>query len=85
MTGFWRLTRHFILRYTCGISRQRSIDMPITFDHAQTSIAQLVRHFHTNLALYRAPTYKEAQARQEFIDKMFVYLGWDVYNIVEGG
>ena len=54
--------------------------MPITFDQAQTSIAQLVKHFKTNLALYRAPHYKEAQARQEFIDKMFVYLGWDVYN-----
>jgi hypothetical protein len=54
--------------------------MPITFDHAQSSIAQLVKHFHTNLALFHAPTYKEAQARQEFIDRMFVYLGWDVYN-----
>jgi type I restriction-modification system DNA methylase subunit len=54
--------------------------MPITFDRAQTSIAQLAAHFKTNQALYHAPTYKEAQARQEFIDQMFVYLGWDVYN-----
>ena len=48
--------------------------MPITLDPAQTSINQLVKQFKTNLALYRAPTYKEASARQEFIDKMFVYL-----------
>jgi hypothetical protein len=54
--------------------------MPITFDLAQAAINQLVAHFKTNQALYHAPTYKEAQARQEFIDQMFVYLGWDVYN-----
>jgi type I restriction-modification system DNA methylase subunit len=54
--------------------------MSLTFNLAQTSINQLVKHFQTNLALFRAPTYKEAQARQEFIDRMFVYLGWDVYN-----
>ncbi|HZY44915.1 MAG TPA: type IV restriction endonuclease, partial [Anaerolineae bacterium] len=54
--------------------------MPITFSQARASIDQLVKHFKTNLNLYRAPTYKEASARQEFIDKMFVYLGWDVYN-----
>ena len=54
--------------------------MITTFDDGQTAIDQLVNHFKTNLSRYHAPTYKEAQARQEFIDRMFVCLGWDVYN-----
>jgi hypothetical protein len=31
---------------------------------------------------YRAPAYKEAHARQEFIDPFFVALGWDVHALV---
>lgn len=54
--------------------------MPLTFDQAQSAINQLVKHFQTNLNLYHAPTYKEARVRLEFIDEMFVNLGWDVYS-----
>ena len=55
--------------------------MPITLDSSKDEIARLVRHFATNLAQYRAPGYKEANARQEFIDPLFSALGWDVSNV----
>ena len=54
--------------------------MSITFEASQDEVASLVRHFKTNLASYRGPGYKEAQARQEFIDPLFAALGWDVHN-----
>ncbi len=43
-------------------------------------IARLVKQFHTNRAAYHAPDYKEAHARQELIDPLFIALGWDVHN-----
>ena len=54
--------------------------MPITFAESEEAAAALVKHFRTNLAYYRAPAYKEAEARQEFIDPLFIALGWDVHN-----
>ena len=43
-------------------------------------IARLVKQFRTNRAAYHAPEYKEAHARQELIDPLFIALGWDVHN-----
>jgi len=43
-------------------------------------VARLVKQFRTNRAAYHAPEYKEADARQELIDPLFVALGWDVHN-----
>ena len=43
-------------------------------------VARLVKQFHTNRAAYHAPEYKEADARQELIDPLFMALGWDVHN-----
>ncbi len=43
-------------------------------------IARLVKQFHTNRAAYHAPNYKEAHARQDLIDPLFIALGWDVHN-----
>jgi hypothetical protein len=43
-------------------------------------IAVLVKQFRTNLAAYHAPGYKEAHARQDLIDPLFIALGWDVHN-----
>ena len=54
--------------------------MPITFEKSLAEIASLVKQFKTNRAAYLAPTYKEAHARQELIDPLFVALGWDVRN-----
>jgi len=43
-------------------------------------VAKLVKQFRTNLAAYHASGYKEAHARQELIDPLFIALGWDVHN-----
>jgi len=50
------------------------------FEQAKDEIARLVKHFATNHEAYRAPAYKEAHARQEFMDPFFAALGWDVHN-----
>jgi len=54
--------------------------MPFSFEQSKDEIARLVKHFLANQATYRAPAYKEAHARQEFIDPLFVALNWDVAN-----
>lgn len=54
--------------------------MPYTFEQSKDDIARLVKHFAINREQYNASDYKEAQARQEFIDPMFAALGWDVSN-----
>ena len=43
-------------------------------------IHQLVAKFEENREAYRSGKYNEAQLRQEFIDKFFEALGWDIYN-----
>jgi hypothetical protein len=35
------------------------------------NVIKLVDRFHNDLDYYRAPTYNETQARQEFIDPLF--------------
>jgi type I restriction-modification system DNA methylase subunit len=54
--------------------------MTLTFAQAQDDIARLVKHFHTNRATYLSATYIERAARNEFIDPLFIALGWDVRN-----
>jgi type I restriction-modification system DNA methylase subunit len=43
-------------------------------------IHQLVDKFEENREAYRSGKYNEAQLRQEFLDKFFEALGWDIYN-----
>ena len=47
-----------------------------TFEHGKDAVAALARHFANNRALYHKANYKEAHARQEFIDPFFAALGW---------
>ena len=54
--------------------------MITTFAAGQDEIARRVKQFQTNLKAYHAPDYKEAHARQELIDWLFIALGWDVRN-----
>ncbi len=56
------------------------LPMSYTFEQSKDEIARLVKHFTTNRAGYLSPFYKEAHARQEFIDPLFVALNWDVHN-----
>jgi type I restriction-modification system DNA methylase subunit len=42
------------------------------------TIQQLVADFKAQEAAYLSPSYQESQVRQDFIDKFFAALGWDV-------
>ena len=54
--------------------------MSRTFEQGKDEVAELVKYFANNRDAYHDPTFKEAQARQEFIDPFFTALGWDVRN-----
>jgi hypothetical protein len=56
------------------------LSTPYSFEQSKDAIASLAKHFATNRVQYLAATYKEAHARQEFIDPLFVALNWDVHN-----
>lgn len=43
-------------------------------------VAELVNRFRENETVYRSPSYKEAHIRQDFIDPLFLALGWDLRN-----
>ncbi|HDS83638.1 MAG TPA: restriction endonuclease subunit M, partial [Phycisphaerales bacterium] len=47
---------------------------------APAQILELIERFERNRDDYRAGRYNEAQLRREFIDPMFIALGWDVNN-----
>lgn len=52
--------------------------MTTTFTTALQHIQQLVADFAAHQSVYLALDYSEAQARQDFIDKLLMALGWDV-------
>jgi len=54
--------------------------MAYTLEQSKDEVAQLVKLFATNRAKYLSPAYKEAHARQELIDPLFIALNWDVHN-----
>lgn len=50
------------------------------FHQAHTQICELVHIFQDNHTHYLSSDYLEAQVRQDFIDKLFIALGWDVLH-----
>ena len=48
------------------------------FESAFAAIGRLVVDFRSHEARYLSPDYSETAARQDFIDKFFTALGWDV-------
>ena len=54
--------------------------MSKTFDQHRDDVAKLAKRFADNRESYRSPDYKEAHVRMEFIDPLFMALGWDVRN-----
>ena len=48
------------------------------FDSAFKIIGILVKDFQRNEAHYKSLAYTEAQVRKDFIDKLWIALGWDV-------
>ncbi|MFZ1082425.1 MAG: TaqI-like C-terminal specificity domain-containing protein [Candidatus Kryptoniota bacterium] len=47
-------------------------------EQAYESVKKLVEYFRAHERDYLSPTYQESQVRQDFIDKFFTALGWDV-------
>lgn len=54
--------------------------IPANFNESFEQIKPLVEKFRQNEAHYLSAKYQEAEVRQEFLDKFFVALGWDVYH-----
>ena len=52
--------------------------MPTAFDKAFRQVKDLVAIFKANETFYLSPQFSEAQTRKDFIDKLFIALGWDV-------
>ncbi|HKZ39777.1 MAG TPA: type I restriction enzyme HsdR N-terminal domain-containing protein, partial [Candidatus Hodarchaeales archaeon] len=44
-------------------------------------VKQLVHDFHAQEAAYLSPSYQESQVRQDYVDKLFTALGWDVTHV----
>ena len=47
---------------------------------APPEVIELVARFHANRDAYRSGAYNETQVRHEFVDPLFIALGWDVNN-----
>jgi len=54
--------------------------MPTTFEEAFAAIKKLVADFRANEANFLSPAYQEQEARNDFINKFFFALGWDLYH-----
>ena len=52
--------------------------MPTALDTAFGQVKDLVANFKANESFYLSPQFSEAQTRKDFIDKLFIALGWDV-------
>ena len=50
---------------------------------SQQRIKQLAEQFKSQEAAYLSSAYQESQVRQDFIDKFFTYLGWDVTHEIQ--
>lgn len=48
------------------------------FEKAFAEVSALAQRFHAHLDAYKAPTYSEKAVREDFINKFFKALGWDV-------
>ncbi|MDQ3490965.1 MAG: hypothetical protein M3449_07865, partial [Acidobacteriota bacterium] len=54
--------------------------IPKSFEDALARVKLLAERFRQNEAVYLSPKYLEAEVRQDFLDKFFECLGWDVYH-----
>lgn len=49
-------------------------------NEARKSLGDLIDRFKENYENYKEKNYNESACRLEFIDKLLIYFGWDVYN-----
>ncbi|WP_295618107.1 hypothetical protein [uncultured Methanobrevibacter sp.] len=50
------------------------------FEKSKEIVAELVAKFENNKDFYTSNSFKEEEAKIEFINPMFEALGWDVHN-----
>lgn len=55
----------------------------MTFENALKAVAELVNEFKANEQHYLNPSYSEADVRNDFINKFFIALGWDVRHDIQ--
>jgi len=49
-----------------------------SFQQAFKDVSKLVSDFKDNESYFLSPQYQEVEARRDFIDRLFMALGWDV-------
>ena len=57
--------------------------LPSTFEDSYKLICEKVRQFDDNFSYYKDKTYLEAEVRSDFLDPLFIALGWDVLHVCE--
>lgn len=50
----------------------------VTFEESKKQISRLVEKFQSNEYLYKKQSYDETNVKEDFINKFFIALGWDV-------
>jgi hypothetical protein len=54
-----------------------------TFEQSFLAIKKLVADFRENSWFYLTAAYQEQEARHDFIDKLFIALGWDFNHNIQ--
>jgi type I restriction-modification system DNA methylase subunit len=54
--------------------------IPKTFEDSFLQVKELAARFGANESAFLSPRYQEAEVRQDFLDKFWVALGWDVHH-----
>jgi len=54
--------------------------IPKTFDASFSQVKELAARFSANESAYLSQKYQEAEVRQDFLDKFWIALGWDVHH-----
>ena len=56
---------------------------PAGFERFQTELARLVAKFERGFKQVQGADYNEAKLRMDFLDPLFLALGWDITNDAE--
>ena len=72
------MRRALDFRSALPILPQARMNIPITFQESHAQVCALIADFREREAFYLSVEYQEAEARQDFIDKFWIALGWDV-------
>jgi hypothetical protein len=62
-----------------ALDQSERVALP-TPESAKRKLAELIQFYRDNALDFEAPTYKEARARADLIDRLFELLDWDVRN-----